>query len=187
MAMIKCPECKTEISDKADSCPKCGYSLAKDRKKKQQSRNAAGCLVLMIVIFGAMFSFCSNVEKKVEEQKRQDAAAAAAVEAAKPKKELTEEERYKENIRKCIGKKSLTYSLETTLKESLKNPKSYDPIEILCDYPKDGEKPKQLLHCIQRFRATNSFNAVDVYEAKLLVSIPMQDGDWCGLEIVEIK
>ena len=27
MALIKCPECKKEISDKADSCINCGYPL----------------------------------------------------------------------------------------------------------------------------------------------------------------
>lgn len=26
MALIECPECKSEISDQADSCPKCGFS-----------------------------------------------------------------------------------------------------------------------------------------------------------------
>src|SRR5512147_1382617 len=28
MALIKCPECASEISDKAASCPKCGYPIA---------------------------------------------------------------------------------------------------------------------------------------------------------------
>ena len=28
MALIKCPECKTDISDKARSCPKCAYPIA---------------------------------------------------------------------------------------------------------------------------------------------------------------
>ncbi len=28
MALIQCPECKTEISETANSCPKCGYNLA---------------------------------------------------------------------------------------------------------------------------------------------------------------
>jgi TRAP-type C4-dicarboxylate transport system permease small subunit len=32
MALIKCPECDSEISDKAPSCPKCGYPIAKDFK-----------------------------------------------------------------------------------------------------------------------------------------------------------
>ncbi|MBQ0960343.1 TM2 domain-containing protein [Ideonella sp. 4Y11] len=28
MALIKCPECSTQVSDKAASCPSCGYPLA---------------------------------------------------------------------------------------------------------------------------------------------------------------
>ena len=27
MALIKCPECSTDVSDKAVSCPKCGYPM----------------------------------------------------------------------------------------------------------------------------------------------------------------
>ena len=27
MALIKCPECGKEISDKASRCPKCGYPI----------------------------------------------------------------------------------------------------------------------------------------------------------------
>ena len=27
MALIKCPECSNEVSDKAASCPKCGYPI----------------------------------------------------------------------------------------------------------------------------------------------------------------
>lgn len=30
MAIIKCPECQNEVSDKASSCPKCGYPIAKE-------------------------------------------------------------------------------------------------------------------------------------------------------------
>lgn len=30
MAMVKCPECRKEISDKAESCPNCGYVLVKN-------------------------------------------------------------------------------------------------------------------------------------------------------------
>ena len=25
MALIKCPECSNDVSDKAEKCPKCGY------------------------------------------------------------------------------------------------------------------------------------------------------------------
>ena len=27
MALIKCPECGTDVSDKAEKCPKCAYPL----------------------------------------------------------------------------------------------------------------------------------------------------------------
>ena len=34
MALMKCPECGKEISDKAVSCPNCGFPISKDKKKK---------------------------------------------------------------------------------------------------------------------------------------------------------
>lgn len=33
MALIKCPECGKEISDKATLCPNCGYEGFKKKKK----------------------------------------------------------------------------------------------------------------------------------------------------------
>jgi hypothetical protein len=38
MALIPCPECKTEISDMASSCPKCGFPIA---TKKEKPKTAA--------------------------------------------------------------------------------------------------------------------------------------------------
>lgn len=38
MALIKCPECNSEISDRAYNCPKCGYPI-KDMKKKVESKS----------------------------------------------------------------------------------------------------------------------------------------------------
>ena len=35
MAIIKCPECQNEISDKALSCPKCGYPIASETVNSQ--------------------------------------------------------------------------------------------------------------------------------------------------------
>ena len=31
MALIQCPECRSEVSDRAPSCPRCGYPLAQQR------------------------------------------------------------------------------------------------------------------------------------------------------------
>lgn len=38
MAIIKCPECQNDISDKASSCPHCGFSL--HHKEEELERNA---------------------------------------------------------------------------------------------------------------------------------------------------
>ena len=38
MALIKCPECNKEISDKASSCPHCGYPLEKKETKKVRNK-----------------------------------------------------------------------------------------------------------------------------------------------------
>lgn len=37
MALIQCPECDTEISDTAQSCPKCGYPIKKKKTEKNTS------------------------------------------------------------------------------------------------------------------------------------------------------
>lgn len=35
MALITCPECKKEVSDKASSCPSCGCPIHSDKKTTQ--------------------------------------------------------------------------------------------------------------------------------------------------------
>ncbi len=35
MALIKCPECGTEVSDKAKTCPKCAYPIADDNTEQE--------------------------------------------------------------------------------------------------------------------------------------------------------
>ena len=35
MALIRCPECGKEISDKAEACPNCGYPIAGLGKAKR--------------------------------------------------------------------------------------------------------------------------------------------------------
>lgn len=38
MAIIKCPECGKEISDKATSCPSCGFPLLKGQPEKEKAK-----------------------------------------------------------------------------------------------------------------------------------------------------
>ena len=39
MALIKCPECGIDVSDKADKCPKCGYPLIEKKDDLQVKNN----------------------------------------------------------------------------------------------------------------------------------------------------
>lgn len=38
MALIKCPECGTEVSSLADKCPKCAYPIKKTSQPSNPSR-----------------------------------------------------------------------------------------------------------------------------------------------------
>ncbi len=72
MALIKCPECGKKMSDKAESCPHCGYSL--ERKVSKSSNNTLEklkskwnnkyLLVLLVVLVGGYFLFFSNNTNK---------------------------------------------------------------------------------------------------------------------------
>ena len=56
MALIKCPECGSEVSDKAETCPKCGISIQKAVVKKSHKKliiiSIIVAVVLLIVIGG---------------------------------------------------------------------------------------------------------------------------------------
>ncbi len=51
MALINCPECNKEISDKAVSCPHCGYIVEKQPKVKQKNTGKIKRLVIFIFLF----------------------------------------------------------------------------------------------------------------------------------------
>ena len=46
MALIKCKECKTDISDEAETCPKCGAKL-----------DEHGCLYYILVMLAILLGF----------------------------------------------------------------------------------------------------------------------------------
>jgi len=57
MALIKCPECNNQISDKAYACPKCGYPINQELNKNQNN------LYFYDVYF---ISFSLNNDKKIK-------------------------------------------------------------------------------------------------------------------------
>ncbi len=58
MALIKCPECGKEISDKASSCPGCGYKIKK-RLKIIKPKFIILIVLLLLLMIGGIF-FCSK-------------------------------------------------------------------------------------------------------------------------------
>ncbi len=44
MALIKCPECGTEVSENATSCPKCGNPL------KKTAQGMSGCSLFFLIV-----------------------------------------------------------------------------------------------------------------------------------------
>ncbi len=75
MAMINCPECGKEISDKAKVCPSCG-APAKSVQEKSKKRKDIVVFAVIIVVFIAAVAACIGGaylhEMKVQEQYRQN-------------------------------------------------------------------------------------------------------------------
>ena len=71
MALIFCPECKGKVSEKAESCPHCGYKFSEDEtqqikekvqeeeKKKQRSNPVFGVLIVIFLGLG-LFKLISS-------------------------------------------------------------------------------------------------------------------------------
>lgn len=81
MALIKCPDCKNEISNVAKTCPNCGYPLeeqtkAKARaraaeleaKRKKKKRMITWGIILALVIAGAISNALKSPEEKAASQ-----------------------------------------------------------------------------------------------------------------------
>lgn len=59
MAMINCPECGKEISDKANMCPNCGYQV-KGAKKKLSIKGIGIIVIAILFIFFCLFFALAN-------------------------------------------------------------------------------------------------------------------------------
>ena len=65
MALIKCPKCDKKMSDKADSCPHCGYSLKTSHGNNildiiKSKWNNKYLIILLVVLVGGYFIFNSK-------------------------------------------------------------------------------------------------------------------------------
>ena len=63
MALISCPECGKEISDKALSCPSCGCPISQTenvKPKRNNRKNMVLMLVIVVFLSGLVFVFSSK-------------------------------------------------------------------------------------------------------------------------------
>lgn len=54
MSLIQCHECKTEISDQASSCPKCGFPIEKAMPVLPVKYSWTPQVILIIMLLGAL-------------------------------------------------------------------------------------------------------------------------------------
>jgi zinc-ribbon domain len=132
MALTKCKECGSEISDKAAACPKCGAPVPAPRKK-------TGLLTWLVVGFLGL-TLLGTIISNSSSNSTGNAAATAA--SAKPPptaaEKLVESDRY------------AAAALVLMLKKSAKDPDSFKLHTAMVT--KDGAG------CVE-YSATNSFNA----------------------------
>ena len=74
MALIKCPECDKKVSDKAESCPHCGYSFKKkieinneklkELKGKWDNKYLIIILIVLVIVY---FLFFNNSKGNINE------------------------------------------------------------------------------------------------------------------------
>jgi len=83
MALIKCPECSKEISDKVKNCPHCGYPLKemdedaqkvevssinlKSKNPKKTKKVIVGIIILLVLVVGIVYVI-NYQQAKAEEQ-----------------------------------------------------------------------------------------------------------------------
>ncbi len=74
MAMIKCPECGKEVSDKADACPNCGNPISEKAAPKHKSKKK----IIVIVLVVCLLSVASAIKLGYDSAAREHAARNAS-------------------------------------------------------------------------------------------------------------
>ena len=49
MAIVKCPECNREVSDKASACPNCGYQINSVKTDVQDNLTFCGMFIVALI------------------------------------------------------------------------------------------------------------------------------------------
>lgn len=145
MAMTKCKECKTEISTKAASCPKCG---AVRKKTGLFTKLVAGVIVITAVV---SIMAVNSGDKEREAAAAKEAQRIAALSPA----ERAQLDAKKAAEAKAKAESEATFQLAVltarAVKQSAKDPSSFELVSLVVMADKT--------QCLE-YRARNSFNAI---------------------------
>lgn len=177
MALIKCKECGSQVSDEAKACPHCG---AAPPKRTSTATMLVAALVVMFVVMGIYDSV----------QRGNDASEAAAAEH-KRLASLTPEQRAKEEKRKVVDAANKAkedqlniarYTCKEFVKQSLHDPESADFDSTNTFW---AEEKKGVFSVQVHLRAKNGFNALrkDTINCKITI----RGGDWNLLSLKEVN
>ena len=158
MALIKCTECKTEISKKAKTCPKCGAPV----KKKTSRLTWLVTVLLVIVAYNAWYTESNLTPAQKEARKEQRKIEKAQEEAERIKEAEQKAEKEKEDRRKgfhCLSSWDGSHrAVKKAVEESARDPDSFEHIETRIT-PVDAEGNHKL---VMRYRAANVFGGLSV-------------------------
>lgn len=178
MALIKCEECGSQMSDTADACPKCG---AKATHTKPFTKNVAigiGFFVALIIVGNVISSFTQKSAADVESARRaaltpdQRASEDAANKAAAEVKERE------------AANKAAAYACRDIVGKNLKDPESAKweaPWHSAVKTSTDGK----LFELQVAVRAKNGFGGYDKAHFNCTLS---RNGDtWRALRLQEVR
>ena len=75
MALINCPECGRQVSDKAAVCPHCGVTIAAKPRKSNRAPIIITAAVIALAIVAVGFYYYNNVESDNEMEAYENAMA----------------------------------------------------------------------------------------------------------------
>lgn len=190
MALIKCPECGKEISDKADSCPNCGYSMNSENEKVSfnlkakrtggTSKKSKILIIVLILLFIGVGAILYNIlvaQPKIKEE--QDLAIYNEVYSliksdkyAEAISKIESVDLSKENIEKIVNviksrlKDSLITSCADISIEKMELYENYLAIVEVLDVPIDSDDyalVEYLTHVIEVNNYKDYFDAIKYY------------------------
>lgn len=103
MALIKCPECGKEISDKAGKCPNCGEKMDKSKKicegnNSSEKNDKHKLIIVIIILIAIIISLLFILIAKQDSEKENGSIVISENINTREKKETGEESQKKEKV-----------------------------------------------------------------------------------------